>query len=138
VIPSWYRRVIQEGDTGPDVQIVRRKLGLHPDGPFDRTVIERIKGLMPKDKTEVLDEVIAELLGETAATAAGVAPEWFTRPLERHDVGEDVRVLRQRLGVADDNRFEHDCEDAVRRFQSARDLPLTGKVDEELALLIGD
>lgn len=139
MIPSWYRRVIQEGDTGSDVRVVRRKLGLNPDGPFDRTVIERINGLMPKtDKTNVVDEVVATIIGETEAAKAGVAPEWFVRPLERHNIGEDVRTLRSLLGIADDNRFEHDCEAAVRRFQSAQGFETTGKVDEALALKIGE
>lgn len=137
MVPLWYRRVIQMGDTGPDVRIVRRKLGLIPDGPFDRAAIERIRG-MTNDKTDVVDEVIATLLGESEANKAGLTPEWFTRPLERHDIGEDVRALRAILGVWDDNRFEHDLEDAVRRFQSARGLLPDGKVNEELARLLGD
>lgn len=137
MIPLWYRRVIQEGDTGPDVVIVRRKLGLVPDGPFDRSVIERVRG-MTNDKTAIVDEVVATLIGESEANKAGLLPEWFVRPLERHDIGEDVRALRRILDVWDDNRFEHDLEDAVRRFQSAHDLVPDGKVDERLARLLGD
>ena len=138
MIPLWFRRVIREGDVGADVNVVRRKLGMYPEGPFDRAVIERIR-YMAKDSTvTVVDEVVAEKLGESAANAAGLLPAWFERPLELHDVGEDVRALRKVLGVWDDNRYEVDCESAVRRYQSQQGKIPDGKVDEDLARALGD
>lgn len=136
--PLWFRRVIKIGDEGADVRVVRRKLGLFPDGPFDRACIERIKFMAKDSKVEVVDEAVATMLGESEANKAGLTPEWFTRPLELHSIGEDVRALRRVLGVWDDNRFEVDCEAAVRRFQSANGLDPDGKVDEALARKLGD
>jgi hypothetical protein len=141
LIPLWFRRIIREGDVGADVKVVRRKLGLFPDGPFDRACIERIKYMTKStmdSEVTVVDETVAEKLGESAANKAGLVPEWFERPLELHDVGEDVRALRKVLGVWDDNRYEVDCESAVRRYQSQQGKVPDGKVDEDLARSLGD
>lgn len=135
--PSWFKREIFFGEGGPGMAVVRRKLGLSEDGIFDAAVRERLRHLMGK-RVDVIDSEVAVTLGESAATQAGLTPAWFVRPLERHDIGEDVRALRAALGVWDDNRFEHDCEAAVRRVQSAHGLDPTGRVDDTVAMLIGD
>ena len=138
--PLWYHREIARGDFGPDVDVVRRKLGLGP-GIYDEIVEERIRGLARAKKIEVTDEVTPELadaLGESAAVDAGLTPVWFSRVLSRGDVGDDVRSLRRALGVWDDNRFEVDCEAAVRRLQSANRLDTDGVVTAEVAILAGE
>ncbi len=93
---------------------------------------------MADSNTEVVDEVVAEKIGESAANEAGLTPEWFSRPIELHDIGEDVRAVRKALGVWDDNRFEVDLESAVRRFQAEKGIEPDGKVSEDLAKMIGD
>jgi len=137
MVPAWYRREIKEGDEGPDVRIVRRKLRLDPDGPYDKQVMELVRGKGSKRGT--VTKEVAESLGEAAATAAGLCPTWFRRPLALWDQGEDVRSLRLALGLGGrDDRYDPDCEKAVRRLQSANRLETTGKVDEGLAIMIGE
>jgi peptidoglycan hydrolase-like protein with peptidoglycan-binding domain len=140
VTPRWFRRELALGDSGPDVDVVRRKLGLGP-GIYDRTCIERVKGMAKaKGKTSdgTVTEEVADILGETETTKAGLPPGWYVRDLELGSIGEDVRALRKALDVWDDNRFEVDLEAAVRRFQSAEGLIPDGKVTADLAVLIGE
>lgn len=140
--PLWFKRRIVLGMYGPDVDVVRRKLGLEP-GPYDRTTMEKVKGMARRDKIETngeVDELVAERLGESEANQRVVTPSWWYRELEmRRDEGEDVRSLRKILGLGDaDNRFDADLEAAVRRFQSGLGLEPTGKVDVDLARQIGE
>lgn len=127
--------------TGPDVDVVRRKLGLGP-GPYDITTQRMVLAVARKSKIASDGEVnreVAEKLGPSAAEAAGLGPGWYTRPIIMlFEEGEDVRALRGRLGLGtNDNRFDPDAEAAVRRIQSANDLPVTGLVDERTAKVIG-
>lgn len=140
-IPLWYRRVINVGMTGPDVDVVQRKLGLAP-GPYDNTTARMVIALARKTGVASDGEVnheVAEKLGESAAGKAGLFPDWYTRPIEQmFQEGEDIRALRERLGLgSNDNRFDADAEAAVRRIQSGHNLPVTGLVDEHTARVIG-
>lgn len=139
-VPLWYRREIKLGDSGPDVAVVRRKLGLDPSGSFDESTAERVRGLAKrrsvKSKGEVTEDVAREL-GESST--AELTPEWFSRTLNLWTEGNDVRTLRGLLGLGtNDDRFDPDCESAVRRFQSQHRLEPSGVVDESLAKLIGE
>lgn len=141
--PLWFKREINIGDEGPDVAVVRRKLGLPDDGPYDRIVAERIRGMAKHLIVNTAGEVNAEVaavLGESAANKAGLTPTWYERDLQLWFEGDDVLALRKVLGVAnvEDNRYDPDLESAVRRFQSAQGLEITGLVDAELAILIGE
>lgn len=124
------------GDTGPDVRIVRRKLGFDPDGSYDQQVMEIIRVMNGNGE---VDSTVAKRLGEAASVAAGLMPEWYRRKLELWHEGEDVRTVRGLLGLGTrDNRFDPDAESAVRRLQSAAGAPVTGQVDEETARLLGE
>jgi hypothetical protein len=82
------------------VRVVRRKIGLPDDGPYDTITAERIRGMAKKNKIESGGEVnadVAEALGESAVNKAGLAPEWFTRDLELWSEGDDVLALRRIL-----------------------------------------
>lgn len=137
MLPAWYRREIGLGDEGPDVRIVRRKLGLDPDGIYDRTVEEMIRGMGGKKGR--VTKATAGKLGEAEASKAGLVPEWYLRPLQLWFEGEDVRALRSLLGLGRaDNRYDPDCEAAVRRVQSAHGMRPTGLVDEETAKVLGE
>lgn len=141
-LPRWFRRIISEGMTGTDVDVVRRKLGFTDSGPYDRSVQERVVGLARRKHVVTEGDVtpeVATVLGESEADKAGLTPEWYQHPIRyMFQEGEDVRALRGRLGLGTrDNRYDPDAEDAVRRFQSAHGLPSTGFVDEELAKRIG-
>lgn len=135
--PLWFKRDVRLGMTGPDVRVIRRKFGLIPEGPYDRTVRELVIGMARKRKVQTDGEVnedVAKELGPAADEDQN--PEWFTRPLQQFDEGEDVRALNLILGI-NDNRFREDTEACIRRYQSSLDLDPTGKVDEDLAKHIG-
>jgi peptidoglycan hydrolase-like protein with peptidoglycan-binding domain len=143
--PAWYRREIRLGDVGPDVVVVRRKLGLLPAGAFDEVCEELVRGLARKRRVETRGEVndgVAAALGPQAT--AGLVPAWFTRPLQLWFEGDDVQTVRELLGVKPargmraENRYTPEVEEAVRRWQSEHEFPLTGQVDEAMARAIGD
>ena len=140
-VPLWFKRTIVPGDTGPDVDAVRRKLGLGP-GPYDQITISRVRGLMSKfgyASDGEIDRVAAIHIGETAVNDAGLAPDWYRRPVGLWDEGEDVRAVRGILGLGgEDNRYDPDCEAAVKRFQSSKRIEPTGEIDEETARLLGE
>lgn len=140
-MPLWYKRVIKLGMTGPDVRVIRRKFGLVPDGPYDRTVKELVVGMARKAKVETVDGEVSEDVAKMLGPAADEdqAPTWFVRELSLWDEGEDVRQCLKALGWTDnDNRFQAEAEAAVRRLQSARGLVVTGRVNEDLARVIGE
>jgi peptidoglycan hydrolase-like protein with peptidoglycan-binding domain len=142
VTPKWFYRIIELDMTGADVKVVRRKLGFLEDGPYDRAVQQKVMGMARKTniKTEgEVNEDVAEALGESAANRSELTPEWFTREIGLWEEGEDVRSVRYLLGLGDnDNRLDPDAESAVKRFQSSRGLPTTGRVDLDTAREIGD
>lgn len=140
--PLWFKRVILPGMTGPDVSVVRRKLGFPEEGTYDRAVEAKVRGMAGRVGVQSDGEVndaVADLLGEAAANSAELDPKWFQRPIGLWDEGKDIRVLNGLLGlgIADD-RYTPETENAVKRFQSGRGLPATGSVDAELAKLIGE
>jgi peptidoglycan hydrolase-like protein with peptidoglycan-binding domain len=142
VTPLWYKREITLGMEGPDVRVVRRKLGFIEDGPYDRSVQQKVVGMARKRNVETDGEVnpeVAEMIGETEANQEEVAPVWWTREIDLWEEGEDVRELRVILGLGDrDNRYDPDAEALVRQFQSAHHLPISGKVDIDTARAIGE
>lgn len=143
-IPLWYKREITLGAMGPDVRVVRRKLGFEENGPYDRAVQAKVMGVARKAKIGTLGEVnedVAEELGEAADS--NQAPSWWSRAddyeYQLWDEGEDVRALNKALGFTDgDNRFHPEHEAAVRRLQSAKGLVLTGRVNQDLAKVLGE
>lgn len=143
--PLWFTRTITHGMSGPDVDVVRRKLGLQP-GVYDATCERLIRAMSQKANAASLGEVndeIAGKLGESEANLAGLTPEWYTRELNpsrdgEPSEGEDVRLLRGRLAL-DTNTGVYTPEvwDAVKRFQSQHRLFPDGVVDEKLSCIIG-
>jgi peptidoglycan hydrolase-like protein with peptidoglycan-binding domain len=101
--------------------------------------MEAVRGLAKAKQIETGGEVnaeVAERLGPAADE--GLPPNWYTRDLELYDEGEDVRGLNKALGFKDnDNRFWPDTESAVRRLQADKGLPIDGKVNLNLARIIG-
>jgi hypothetical protein len=143
-IPLWYKREISLGAMGPDVRVVRRKLGFSEDGPYDRAVQAKVMGVARKRKIDTDGEVnedVAEELGPAADESQ--PPTWWARPADYEyqlwDEGEDVRALNKALGFTDnDNRFHPEQEAAVRQLQSAKGFTLTGRVNQDLARHIGE
>lgn len=140
--PIWWYRTIHLGDTGPDVDVIRRKLGLAP-GPYDEACNRLVKGMTGYSKVPSLgdsvDAAAAEVIGESAANEVGLVPEWFEKDIDKDTPnGEDVRALRGRLALdSSRNDVTYEVVEAVRRFQSQHVLPTTGVVDAGLARLLG-
>lgn len=130
---SWFRRDLEAGDSGPDVEVVQRRLGAAVTGLFDAETVSYVRGLQRMKGLPVtgeVDERTADVIGEPAR--AGLLPTWFNRSLTRGDSGEDVAALRRYLGLSGSS-FDHELELAVRRFQSEHMLHPTGVFDEEAA-----
>jgi len=122
VIPRWYYRELGPGDVGRDVAVVARKLA-KMEATYDDDMCARVRGLQAVSRlpvTGIVDEATAKVLGERAA--AGQVPTWLGDPDREAD------VIASTVGDAD----------ALRRFQSAYRLPVTGTLDAECATLLAD
>lgn len=137
--PTWWRREIDVGDRGRDVEIVRRLISAPPSDTYEEDDAVAIRGIQKTNDlpvTGTVDEQTAEVLGEPAD--ADLMPTWFTRTLALWDEGPDVRRARQLLELPDDDRYDPDAEAAVRRLQSAHGLDLTGELGEPEAFILGE
>lgn len=137
---AWFTRVLSMGDAGGDVELVQRKLHAPTSGTYDRATEARVRGFQRSHDllvTGVVDASTAEALGESVRQ--GFVPEWYSRPLQLGDHGEDVYALCVQLGMTDRGTiFDQLVETLVRRFQSAHGLAPTGMVGEHTAVAIGD
>ena len=137
---TWFSRVLTIGMVGEDVELVQRKLrSSHISGVYDAETASRVRGIQFADKLPVngmVDSATADAIGENIR--AGIVPDWYGRELGLWSEGDDVQTLRKMLGFKDFGRFDRIVESAVRRFQSAHRLPLTGRVCEADAIAIGD
>jgi peptidoglycan hydrolase-like protein with peptidoglycan-binding domain len=132
--PKWFRREIRPGDSGPDVVTVKRILGLDYSNSWDESAAMLLRGYFG---SEVITAEIAEQIGESAAEAAGLPPEWFERELRADAQGVDVDILRKILGLRP-GTYDTECEAAVRRYQGNHGIIPTGLVNESLARLMGE
>jgi peptidoglycan hydrolase-like protein with peptidoglycan-binding domain len=135
-MPVWFTRDLTLGDTGDDVLIVQRKLDAPLTGTYDDDTAARVRGAQKKmgnEQTGVVDAETAENLGEKAD--AGQVPDWFTSECHCPAVAK-VRVLlgQPNLPVYHDEALQA----AVRRFQSANGLEVSGRVDEATAIALAD
>ena len=138
--PAWFTREITLGDEGDDVLIVQRKVDAPMSGKFDDETSARVRGVQKKrgiKQSGKVDKDTAEALGEKAGS--GQKPEWFTGDCRPGCSGPCVAQVRIALGQPNlPVDFDGDLEDAVRRFQSAEGLKVTGVVDETTATLLAD
>lgn len=138
--PTWWTRELGSGDSGDDVRVVQRRLGIAVTGIYDEPTERSVRGLQRKEGLPMsgkVDGKTASKVGERKRQ--GKAPEWFTRDLALGDHGDDVAELNVLLGLPRLHRFEPDLEAAVLREQSARGLELTGVADAALvAALVKD
>ena len=42
-VPSWYRRPLGPGDSGPDVVVLQRLIGSTPDGSYGPVTTARVR-----------------------------------------------------------------------------------------------
>lgn len=136
--PKWFWRDLAGGETGRDVDVVKRKLLVPSTGPvFDEATMAVVRGVqkvhgMPP--TGVVDRDVAELIGESVEDA--LPHEWYHRVLKVGSKGEDVAALHDLMHLPFGDRYGTETRLAVLRFQSEHHLPLTGKVDKKLVNLL--
>ena len=125
--PVWYNRPIAEGNHGPDVAVVQRKMGLLPTGHADAALTLVIRGYqhgVGMYPTGIVDDLTAIEMGEQEGF--GLLPVWWissVHPGEQHyQHGLDL------IGAAD--------TDGLKRFQGNHRLPTTGVIDETTARLL--
>ena len=127
--PLWFRRVLHEGDSGSDVDIVVRRLGLLERSHYDATTAAVIKGLGLKLGIKTEGEVnaeIAEAIGESEANKAGLMPEWFIK--------RDDDALRTLLRIDKHT----DLVSALKRWQGTHGFQPDGVMTEQQALHLGE
>ena len=136
---TWFRRELDQGDEGPDVELVQRKLRCFRSGVYDLETASRVRALQKRlgaPVTGILDRDTAEALGESPV--AGQTPSWYVRALFLDDCGDDVAELRRMLGLSPSACFDEEVDQAVRRFQSSLAVTPNGVVDVTVAIALGD
>lgn len=138
--PAWFHRVLDEGDTGDDVLIVQRKLGVPLTGVMDTTTMARVRGFQRThglEETGTMTKKTADKVGDKASK--GTTPDWYTRKLSEGDVGQDVSALRIALGQPNlPVHYDNALADAVRRFQSSVGIKPNGTFDKATAVALAD
>lgn len=140
-VPLWFKRDIHLGMSGPDVRIVRRKMGFPENGTYDLSIQRAVMGLGKAKNLDASGDVTADVASELGESAdASLPPDWWMRDndweYQYSDMGPDVQLLNAIAGINDD-RFTIETEAWVRRLQSAHDVPLTGRINLDLAKVIG-
>ena len=132
MLPQWFTRPLIVGDTGPDVVVVQRKLGVRPTGlfgPGDSAVVRGYQYAMGLQPSGQVDDATAVELGEAAGH--DLLPDWWTGEAVTsiHPLWPTVvRLLDAPVGGA---------VDALKRFQGNNGLSVTGVVDEWTARRLG-
>ena len=65
-------------------------------------------------------------------------PAWWTRTIEAKDTGADVAVVQRRLGAYQTGEYDEQTQQLVRGLQKAKGLEVTGSVDKETAIAVGE
>lgn len=141
--PPLERRDIQEGDVGPDVYDVERRLAevgeaVDADGQFDDTTSDAVRALQENNDIEPSGVVNADtqvVLYEEVVGDEGLPSDARkVGTLELGDQGERVFQLQQELselGYAADvtGIYDEQTTDAVASFQAEKELNDTGRVN---------
>jgi hypothetical protein len=125
--PVWYVRDIADGDTGSDVAVVQRKMGLLPTGHADPAFTLVVRGYQKGVRlpaTGIVDDLTAVELGEQEGF--GLLPVWWTGPVSPGE--PHYQNTLDLIGATD--------TDGLKRFQGNHQLPPTGVVDETTARLL--
>ena len=138
--PAWFSRVVTLGDTGSDVRVIQRRLGLDATGVFDEGTQAVVRGKQKKHKLPTTGEVDADTasaIGERATE--GLKPEWWCRDINLWMVGPDVAACNTLLGhPREGDTYTPEVESATKRLQSEHGIDTTGVVDEQTAKIMGD
>ena len=125
--PVWYSHPITEGDHGPDVAVVQRKMGLLPTGHADAALTLVVRGYqhgIGMYPTGIVDDPTATELGEQEGF--GLLPLWWMGPVSPG--GQRYQDVLDLIGASD--------ADGLKRFQGNHQLPSTGVIDETTARLL--
>ena len=125
--PVWYNRPIAEGDHGPDVAVVQRKMGLLPTGRADAVFTLVVRGYqhgVGMYPTGIVDNSTAREIGEQEGF--GLLPVWWVGPVSPS--GQHYQDMLDLIGATD--------VDGLKRFQGNHQLPPTGVIDETTARLL--
>ena len=110
--------------THAEVRQAQRRLGLIPTGALDSEFTASLRTFQREHGLVVTGELDAPTIRALEVLPReGLLPEWYGKP------GQSV-VVALALGAS--------TPDAIRRYQSARGLSVTGVVDEATARAIGD
>lgn len=116
------------GAFSKDVALIQRRLGLLPTGYYDDQTQSAVMAFQLRHGLRISGTLTeATSLAIRGLVRAGCRPLWA-------DGSEVVREARRRLGASPDE----DLGAAVRRFQSARGLRLSGLLDDATVQAIGD
>ena len=110
--------------TPAEVRQAQKRLGLLPTGSVDNDLHSAVRTFQ-RDRGLLVDGDLNEstMRALEATVRDGLVPAWFGQPTQSV-------VVALILGASD--------KDTVRRYQSARGLPVTGVVDEATAVAMGD
>lgn len=125
-LPLWWSRPLKAGDSGPDVEVVQRKLGMVVTGVYDDTTASAVRGAQRQvglEPTGVVYPSTAEALGPQAGD--GLVPDWYK--------GEPLLPGTQHWRLVMGDRDEA----WLRRFQGNHGLPPDGVITERVAVLLG-
>lgn len=116
------------GTFTPEVAVIQRRLGLLPTGFYDDRTQAAVLAFQLRHGLPISGTLTeATRLAIQGLVRAGCRPLWADGP-------EAVREARRRLQAHPDE----DLGNAVRRFQSARGLRLSGLLDDDTVMAIGD
>ena len=129
---------LKKGDQGTSVKTLQEKLKAlgyltgAADGRYGAGTVKAVEAFQKDNGLEATGRVDEDTM---AALNAKEIPARAS--FARGDIGDDVKALQERLkalgyleGEADGN-FGSKTEQAIRRFQQAKSIKVTGKADEE-------
>jgi len=128
------RRWITPGSSGEQVKQVQQALGIQADGWFGAQTEEAVKKYQTAQGLPV-DGIVgprtwAKLFPSDKEEPASEekSGRWGRRWITRGSDGEQVKQVQQALGIQADGRFGSQTEEAVKKYQTAQNLPVDGIV----------